>query len=83
MNASPVKSLRPTMRGVIDRLEGDYAIIVLDDGQRLLWAKDQLPSQAKEGVVVTLSLEINWEETSKRLSRVSGMLDELFSQGQK
>lgn len=83
MNASPVKSLRPTMRGVIDRMEGDYAVIVLDDGQQLLWAKDQLPSQVKEGVVVTLSLRIDWEETTKRLSRISGVLDALFDQGEK
>ncbi len=47
----------PTLRGAIDSLEGDWAVLVLDDGQRLDWPRERLPSGAGEGAVVVLSLE--------------------------
>jgi hypothetical protein len=28
--------------GVIDRYEDDHAVLVFDDGQRLLWPREQL-----------------------------------------
>jgi hypothetical protein len=49
-NASPVQG------GVIDSLERHWALVVLDDGQRLDWPRDRLPSDASEGMVVELSL---------------------------
>lgn len=47
----------PTLRGAIDSLEKDWAVLVLDDGQRLDWPRERLPSGAAEGAVVVLSLE--------------------------
>jgi len=49
-NASPVQ------KGVIDSLERHWALVVLDDGQRLDWPRDRLPPDASEGMVVELSL---------------------------
>jgi hypothetical protein len=46
----------PTLTGVIDSLEHKWALVALDDGQRLNWPRDRLPPGAKEGVVVDLSL---------------------------
>lgn len=45
------------MRGAIDRFEGDLAVIVFDDDQRLDCPRQYLPVEAKAGdaVVVTLA----------------------------
>ena len=49
MNGEPI-------RGVVDRFEGDYAIVVLDDGQQLDWPRSSLPADARPGMAVALSL---------------------------
>lgn len=46
----------PTQRGAIDSLEREWALVALDDGQRLDWPRDRLPPDAKEGMVVELLL---------------------------
>jgi hypothetical protein len=46
----------PMQRGVIDSLEEHWALVALDDGQRLDWPRDRLPCDAREGMVVELSL---------------------------
>jgi hypothetical protein len=45
----------PAQRGVIDDLEGGWARIALDDGQRLDWPRDHLPREAGAGMVVELT----------------------------
>ena len=45
------------LRGAIDSLEEDWAILVLDDGQRLDWPRARLPAQAKAGMVIVLDLK--------------------------
>ncbi|MDY7040142.1 MAG: DUF3006 domain-containing protein [Chloroflexota bacterium] len=42
------------LRGVVDSLEEDWAIVVLDDGQRLDWPRENLPSNVREGMAITL-----------------------------
>ncbi len=44
------------VRGVIDRFEGDYAVVVLDDEQQLDWPRSTLPADARPGMAVALSL---------------------------
>jgi hypothetical protein len=44
------------LRGVVDSLEEDWAIIVLDDGQRLDWPRANLPPDVHIGVAVTLDV---------------------------
>jgi hypothetical protein len=46
----------PTQTGAIDSLEREWALLALDDGQRLDWPRDRLPLDAKEGMVVELAL---------------------------
>jgi hypothetical protein len=48
----------PVQRGVIDDLEGDWARIALDDGQRLDWPRDHLPREAGAGMVVELTVHV-------------------------
>jgi hypothetical protein len=65
------------MRGVIDRYEGDYAVLVFDDGQRLLWPREQLPAEAREGVAVTITLAIDLMGTEQRSARFKGLLADI------
>ena len=108
------------LRGVIDSLEDEVAIVVFDDDQRLDWPRRYLPQEAKAGdaVVVrvdtpdearwpckaerskritlapaqslkwpaslkagelSLSIEIDADDTAARKERVRGLIDDLFS----
>jgi len=68
-----------TLKGVIDRLEGEYAVIVLADREeQLLWPKEALPCGAREGVAVKVVLRLDREETARRERRVQDFLDELL-----
>lgn len=42
------------LRGVIDELEAEWAVVVLDDGQRLDWPRAQLPQDASVGDAVVI-----------------------------
>ena len=42
------------LRGVVDSLEEDWAIVVLDDGQRLDWPRENLPPDIRAGMAITL-----------------------------
>jgi hypothetical protein len=50
------------MRGVIDGLEGEWARVALDDGQRLDWPRENLPAGAAEGAAVVLDLQRELED---------------------
>ena len=66
-----------SLRGVFDRYEGDYAVLVFDDGQRLLWPREQLPSGAREGVAVTIALGFDLMDTEERSGRLKGLLADI------
>ena len=66
-----------SLRGVVDRYEGDYAVLVFDDGQRLLWHREQLPTGAREGVVVTIALSVDLIDTEQRSARLKGLLADI------
>jgi hypothetical protein len=46
-----------TLCGTVDEFEQGWARLALDDGQRLDWPRDRLPSDASEGKAFVLSLE--------------------------
>ena len=66
-----------SLRGVVDRYEGDYAVLVFDDGQRLLWPREQLPAGAREGVAVTIALTVDLMDTEQRSARLKGLLADI------
>jgi len=72
---------QPSIRGVIDRIEdGKVAVILLDDGQRLLWPASNLPAGAKEGAAIVLSLDIDVKDTERRLDRTKELLKDIFTE---
>ena len=66
-----------SLRGVVDRHEGDCAVLVFDDGQRLLWPTEQLPAGAREGVAVTIALSVDLMDTEQRSARLKGLLADI------
>jgi hypothetical protein len=44
---------------VIDRFEGDNAVVVLDDGQSVNWPSTGLPAEATPGTAVRLTLSFD------------------------
>ncbi len=74
----------PELRGVIDRIEaGKVAVIILDSGQEIHWPASRLPRGAKEGMAVVIRLEVDLEDTRKRLEQSQGLLDDVFSNSRK
>jgi len=66
-------------RGVIDRIEGEQAVIVLEDGQRLLWPAGELPDGAAEGAAIVLTLALATDaETQRRRDQVAALQERLL-----
>lgn len=68
------------MTGVIDRFEGAFAIVELDNKEMVNIEKRRLPEDAKEGDVLNIEEEItiNYKETEKRKKEVEKMVEDLF-----
>jgi hypothetical protein len=66
-----------SLRGVVDRYEGDYAVLVFDDKQRLLWPREQLPAGAREGVAVAIVLTVDLMDTEQRSAKLKGLLADI------
>jgi hypothetical protein len=65
------------LRGVVDRYEGNYVVLVFDDGQSLLWPREELPTGAREGVAVTIALSVDLMDTEQRSARLKGLLADI------
>ncbi len=63
------------MKVKIDRFEGEYAIIELENQKLIQVPKLLIPQDAKEGDV--LRIEVAFEETEKRKESIQKMLDSL------
>ncbi len=63
------------MRVIINRFEGDYAVVEIEEGKFVNLPKI-LVEEAKEGDVVDIS--VNSSETEKRKIEVQNLMDQLF-----
>ena len=70
------------MKGIIDRFEGQYAVVELEDGQMINIDKAQLPVEAKEGMVILISenVTIDTEETKKRKEEIEELTKDLWEE---
>lgn len=64
------------MELIIDRFEGEYAIVELEAGVFESIPKTILPSKAQEGDI--LKITIDSEGTKKRLANINNLMDNLF-----
>ena len=70
------------MKGIIDRFEGKYAVIEIQDGQMINIDKEQLPRGSKEGMVIHISesITIDIEETRKRKEEIEKLTEDLWEE---
>ncbi|MFA5413265.1 MAG: DUF3006 domain-containing protein [Patescibacteria group bacterium] len=66
------------IKAVIDRFEGDSAVIKTEDGQELLWPKADLPEDAKEGAAVRLGISTNQTDEEERAKLAKTLLNEIL-----
>ena len=61
---------------IIDRFEGDFAVCETEDLEFINLPKAALPSGAKEGDVIAISIDKS--ETDKRKEEIEGLMNSLF-----
>jgi hypothetical protein len=64
------------MKLIIDRFEGEFAIVELEDRSTVDIPKKIIPKEAREGDV--LIVKIDTDETSKREERIKNLMNDLF-----
>lgn len=64
------------MKVIVDRFEGDYAVVEINKGNLVNIPKVLLDG-AEEGDVI--SIEIDKEETAKRKTNIENLMNDLFS----
>lgn len=64
------------MKFTIDRFEEGFAMVELENGEILEIPRSILPIEAKEGDIISITVEKN--ETEDRRKRIQGKFDRLF-----
>lgn len=77
MDQPALENLSPYQSGVIDRLEGEFAVIKLADGQEIHWPKSQLTS-SREGAAVKLVVHTEAEAEQERQKLAKTILNEIL-----
>ncbi|MBU0648780.1 DUF3006 domain-containing protein [Patescibacteria group bacterium] len=65
-------------KGVIDRFENDKAVIVLDDGQEIIWPVSEMPDGATEGEAVRLVIFTKEDDRTEREKMAKIILNEIL-----
>ena len=71
-------NLKPFISGVIDRFEGDLAIIKFDDGQEIHWPKNKIPQEYAKGSAIKLAIHTEQDEEEERTKLARTLLNEIF-----
>ena len=70
------------MKAVIDRFEGDFAVILFGDKEiKTDIPRELLPKDAKEGSWLNVSFELDAEGTQKQEEKIRGLLEKLKKKG--
>ncbi|MGH4121455.1 MAG: DUF3006 domain-containing protein [Clostridium sp.] len=70
------------MKGIIDRFEGDYAVVELQGGKTINIDKRKLPIEVQEGTVIEISesITIDNEETMRRKKEIEKLTEGLWEE---
>lgn len=66
------------LKAVIDRFEGESAVVKLEDGQEIIWPKKDLPEDAKEGSALRLSVSTSQSDEEERTKLAKTLLNEIL-----
>ncbi len=68
---------------VIDRFEGKKAVLMLGDEEvQVVWPRQSLPSEAREGDFITMELQIDGEATIAAKAEAERLLKEILERNQ-
>lgn len=63
---------------IIDRFEGDWAVVETENRTTFNLPRSILPADLKEGDVINILVSINKEATSQRSKTAKKLLDDFF-----
>lgn len=66
------------MKYIIDRFEGDFAIVELEDKTLSNIPRIAIPLEAKEGSVIDVTIDV--ASTAERFRKINKMMGDLFKQ---
>ena len=66
------------MRAVIDRFEGDRAVLLFADDSQASWPCSQLPADAREGDHLSISIIVDTSATKQAQSEAEELLKQLL-----
>ena len=64
---------------IIDRFEGDYAVIESGDRQTFNLPRILMPT-AKEGDVISITVAVDQDETKSRQEKIKNMMNNFFNE---
>jgi len=64
------------MKYIIDRFEGDFAIVELSDKTFVNIPKAAIPPEAKEGAVIDVT--VDEKSTAARTEKINNLMNDLF-----
>ena len=67
------------LTATIDRIEEDKAILVFDDGQKLIIPINKLPANSSAGKILEINLNANENETNEKERLAKDVLNEILS----
>lgn len=70
------------MKGIIDRFEGEYAVVELDNRHMINISIDRIPQDCKEGYAINIDgdkISIDWEETERLRKEIEKLEEDLWN----
>lgn len=62
----------------IDRFEGDKAVLIAENGEQIIWPKNKLPEQAREGMVLNFNVQNSEEAEKDKKELAKNILNEIL-----
>ena len=62
----------------IDRFENDKAVLKIDDGDTIVWPKNKLPENAREGAVLNFNILTDAETEKDKRDLAKEILNEIM-----
>lgn len=65
------------MRAVVDRIEGEIAVLELEGSGEILWPVKFLPKETKQGNILNIDISLNPEAEKKQREKIKKQQERL------